>query len=78
MIFVKEGSEGLEETEVLFDYNGTVSQSEQESCTYELKLVVTACIRLVQAQGRQNTSIEGKGEQKIAPLGEELFCGREN
>lgn len=39
-------------------------------CTYQLTGVVTAFTRVVQAQVRQNPSLERAGEHRVTPLGE--------
>lgn len=59
------------------------TRSQQDSCTYELTLIVTACAIFAQVPARQNSRLERVGRHKVSPLAEELLIfescwGKEN
>lgn len=45
----------------------SVFQTQQRSCTYELKVVVPECTRPAKGQARENPGMEWSGH-KVAPL----------
>lgn len=51
-----------------------VSRTQQSSCTQELTAIVTACIRLAQAEARQKIPEQKKeSECEIPPLAEMIL-----
>ena len=48
-------------------------QIQQGNCTYELTVVMVACIGLVQAQARQNSNMEREIGYEVPPIAEELL-----
>jgi hypothetical protein len=55
------------------DYREMVFRTQQGSCTYELTVVMIAYARPLQAQARQNPSMEVEGGYQVPPLSEELL-----
>lgn len=46
---------------------------QQDSCTYELTVIETACAVSAKVQARENSRMETVGMHKVSPLTEELL-----